>query len=126
MLNMKNLVIPKIVFFFLSVSVILTACQKENIDITIRDSDLAYVIYTSGSTGQPKGVMIEHQALVDYHYGILAATNIKECKRFGHFSTIAADLGNTIIYTSLLIGGMIIIFPMTGITSVGKNTIHNL
>ena len=104
----------------------LSSRSKENIDITIRDSDLAYVIYTSGSTGQPKGVMIEHQALVDYHYGILAATNISECKRFGHFSTIAADLGNTIIYTSLLIGGAIIMFPMTGITSAGKNTIHNL
>ncbi|WP_196761521.1 non-ribosomal peptide synthase/polyketide synthase [Pseudoalteromonas luteoviolacea] len=28
-------------------------------------NSLAYVIYTSGSTGQPKGVMIEHQALVN-------------------------------------------------------------
>ncbi|MFP3786730.1 AMP-binding protein, partial [Burkholderia sp. SIMBA_024] len=27
--------------------------------------DLAYVIYTSGSTGQPKGVLIEHQALMN-------------------------------------------------------------
>lgn len=27
--------------------------------------NLAYLIYTSGSTGQPKGVMIEHQALVN-------------------------------------------------------------
>lgn len=27
--------------------------------------NLAYAIYTSGSTGQPKGVMIEHQALVN-------------------------------------------------------------
>lgn len=31
----------------------------------VSQADLAYVIYTSGSTGQPKGVMIEHGAMLN-------------------------------------------------------------
>ncbi|WP_259386394.1 AMP-binding protein, partial [Pseudoalteromonas sp. MSK9-3] len=34
-----------------------------NINSKVLSRNLAYVIYTSGSTGQPKGVMVEHQAL---------------------------------------------------------------
>ncbi|MBS1664517.1 MAG: amino acid adenylation domain-containing protein [Bacteroidetes bacterium] len=70
----------------------------------------AYVLYTSGSTGQPKGVVISHRSLVDYLSGLLSVTNISDCRSFGLVSTIAADLGNTVLYSSLITGGRLQIF----------------
>ena len=104
--------------------------STENIIITaetkVAPSDLAYVIFTSGSTGQPKGVPITHRALVDYSFGVQARTNMRDCVSFGLVSTISADLGNTIIYTSLLLGGTLHVFSSEDVMSGERMTAADL
>ena len=51
----------------------LTTPDRAAIDARLaeaRDDDLASIIYTSGTTGDPKGVMLEHQALIKQKYAV--------------------------------------------------------
>ncbi|GAA3954655.1 amino acid adenylation domain-containing protein [Chitinophaga oryziterrae] len=75
------------------------------LSLEIQPDDLAYVIFTSGSTGNPRGVAIRHASVMDYVYGLMDRTQIAQSKSFALVSTLAADLGNTVIYTALLTGG---------------------
>lgn len=67
--------------------------------------NIAYVIYTSGSTGQPKGVAIEHRQLLNYVFSIEARLQFPRGASFATVSTFAADLGNTMVFPSLVSGG---------------------
>ena len=68
-------------------------------------NDAAYVIYTSGSTGVPKGVVVEHQNIINYARAIAQRLELADrSQSFGHISTIAADLGNTSLYGALCFG----------------------
>jgi len=84
----------------------------------VAPDQLAYVIYTSGSTGKPKGVMIEHRSLADYYFGLNIHTQIDRCKSFALVSTIATDLGNTVIYASLLSGGALHVFSKNSVSNI--------
>jgi amino acid adenylation domain-containing protein/FkbM family methyltransferase len=82
------------------------ACEsRENPSSATAPANLAYVVYTSGSTGRPKGVGVEHRQLLNYLNGILARLELPDRISFATVSTIASDLGNTVLFSSLCTGG---------------------
>ncbi|MEH2215454.1 amino acid adenylation domain-containing protein [Nostoc sp.] len=75
-------------------------CQANN-------NHLAYILFTSGSTGKPKGVAIEHQQILNYVYAIIDSLKLptNSTCNFALVSTLAADLGNTVLFPALCTGG---------------------
>ncbi|PIE93033.1 non-ribosomal peptide synthetase [Bacillus fungorum] len=79
--------------------------SKDNPNRSVTIDNAAYTIYTSGSTGKPKGVVVEHGQLLNYLNGMYDRFEIGSAASYATVSTLAADLGNTVIYTSLCTGG---------------------
>jgi len=79
-------------------------------------NNLAYVIYTSGSTGRPKGVMVEHRQLSNYLNAILEKLAPGPHAHYASISTLAADMGHTMIYSALCRGGCLHIIAEQRIT----------
>lgn len=79
--------------------------KDENPSSKATPENLVYVLFTSGSTGKPKGVAIAHQQLLNYVNAIIDRLNLPASINFATVSTLAADLGNTVIFPALCTGG---------------------
>src|ERR1043166_5769326 len=79
--------------------------SREALELTPSLRSLAYVLYTSGSTGRPKGVGIEHAQLANYVQGVTRRLGLGRGRSYGLVSTLAADLGHTVLYPALATGG---------------------
>ncbi|MEH2198295.1 amino acid adenylation domain-containing protein [Nostoc sp.] len=66
--------------------------------------NLAYIIYTSGSTGQPKGVMIEHRAIVNLSLAWAEIFQVQHNSRWLQFGSFSFDLSIGEIATALSAG----------------------
>jgi amino acid adenylation domain-containing protein len=83
----------------------IAAHATENPRFRVDAENLVYVIFTSGSTGRPKGVAVEHRQLVNYLRAASDALELPPGASYATVSTIAADLGNTMIYPAWCSGG---------------------
>jgi iturin family lipopeptide synthetase C len=84
--------------------------ETENPGIINKPGSLAYIIYTSGTTGKPKGVMVEHQGLVNYIHWANKSYVKNQKLDFPLYTSISFDLTVTSIFTPLVGGNAIVIY----------------
>jgi amino acid adenylation domain-containing protein/non-ribosomal peptide synthase protein (TIGR01720 family) len=72
--------------------------------------DVAYVIYSSGTTGRPKGIMIQHSAILNLLHWYNERYKINEHTRIVQLTNIVVDIAFQEIF-SALINGLTLYIP---------------
>ena len=83
--------------------------SQQAADSDVNPSNLAYVIYTSGSTGKSKGVMIEHNSLVNFTQTATREYGINSKDRILQFASISFDIAVEEMYPCLTNGATLIL-----------------
>jgi amino acid adenylation domain-containing protein len=96
----------------MSIHDVLAGDEARFVHRRVHPAQAAYVIYTSGSTGQPKGVVVSRGALHNYVQGVSSRLReLPEGAGMAMVSTVAADLGHTVLFGALAMGRALHLMP---------------
>ncbi|MEF9478801.1 amino acid adenylation domain-containing protein [Chryseobacterium sp. 1B4] len=92
-----------------------SACEiqrssRDNPVTGVRPDHLAYVIYTSGTTGRPKGVMIEHNGVVNLVTFMIRSHRFNEYTHVGCYSNYVFDAFVNEVFPVLCCGNTLWLF----------------
>lgn len=85
--------------------------EQGNLPPVSGPEQIACLIYTSGSTGNPKGVMLEHRALVNFTQSMIRDRKLTEHDRFSKQASFSFDVSIYEIYPCLSVGATMYIIP---------------
>jgi aspartate racemase len=90
----------------------------EDLHLPVGPENLVYMIYTSGSSGRPKGVQIEHRALVNYIWFARHFYDIQPRDRALQFASINFDASAEEIYPTLISGAALVLRTTNMLNSI--------
>ena len=85
--------------------------SEAKLEAVVAPNDAAYVIYTSGSTGEPKGVLVEHQAIVNRLLWMQDFFSIDSDERILQKTPATFDVSVWEFFLPLLAGAQLVIAP---------------
>ncbi|HEU4507241.1 MAG TPA: amino acid adenylation domain-containing protein [Pyrinomonadaceae bacterium] len=97
---------------------VISRCDSENLPRLSTPQTLAYMIYTSGSTGEPKGVLTQHNSLVNYIDAARVEFELGPDDRVLQFAPVSFDTASEEIYTCLTSGATLVLRDELMVSSV--------
>jgi amino acid adenylation domain-containing protein len=88
---------------------LLEGISIETVDCQIDPESLAYVIYTSGSTGNPKGVMVQHSAVINFLQSMSETPGLTAQDKLLAVTTLSFDIAVLELYLPLIVGATTVI-----------------
>jgi amino acid adenylation domain-containing protein len=95
---------------FMTEELLVQERSAEDLEPRAIPENLAYIIFTSGSTGVPKGVMIEHQGMVNHLYAKIGDLKLSSGDVIAQTASQCFDISVWQFMAPLLTGGRISIF----------------